>query len=63
VKGYPPLIGLPIGVSFGVIAAVIVTLLPDETEPSTFEIDREMAREGIDNARRRDKGYEVLDDD
>lgn len=62
VKGYPPLIGLPLGVSFGVLAAIVLTLLPDESDPNTFEIDKEMGREGVKNAVRRDKGYEVLDD-
>jgi hypothetical protein len=63
VKGYPPLIGLPLGVSFGFLAAIVLTLLPDESDPNTFEVDREMTREGVKNAARRDKGYEVLDDD
>jgi hypothetical protein len=63
VKGYPPLIGLPLGISFGVLAAIILTLLPDESKPNNFAIDREMTREGVKNAHRRDKGYEVLDDD
>lgn len=63
VKGYPPLIGLPLGVSFGVLAVIILTLLPDESDPNTFEIDCEMTREGVKNARKRDKRYEVLDDD
>lgn len=63
VKGYPPLIGLPLGVAFGVLAVVILIVLPDETSPNTFEFDREMTHEGVKNARKRDKGYEVLDDD
>lgn len=63
VKGYPPLIGLPLGVSFGFLAVIVLTLLPDESEANTFEFDREMTHEGVKNARKRDKGYEVLDDD
>ena len=63
VKGYPPLIGLPLGVSFGFLAAIVLTLLPDESRADTFEFEREMTREGVKNARKRDKGYEVLDDD
>jgi hypothetical protein len=61
--GYPPLIGIPIGIIFGVFGAVVMMILPDETEQSTYEIDRELASEAIKNARKRDKGYEVLDDD
>jgi uncharacterized membrane protein YedE/YeeE len=63
VKGYPPLIGIPIGLIFGVFGGIIMMILPDETQQSTYAIDREMAQEGIKNARKRDKGYEVLDDD
>jgi uncharacterized membrane protein YgaE (UPF0421/DUF939 family) len=63
VKGYPPLIGLPIGVIFGVFGAVVMIILPDESRHSTHETDREMAAEAFRNARRRDPGYEVLDDE
>jgi len=62
-KGYPPLIGIPLGVGFGVASAVIYAMLPDETVESTFASDRRLAAEGVKNARKRDKGYEVLDDD
>ena len=63
VKGYPPLIGIPIGLIFGVFGGIVMVILPDETEQSTYEIDRRLAQEGLKNARKRDKGYEVLDDD
>lgn len=62
-KGYPPLIGIPIGVAFGVMGAVILAVLPDQTEISIFEQERQFGEEGMKNARRRDKGYEVLDDE
>ena len=48
VKGYPPLIGLPLGVSFGFLAVIVLTLLPDESEANTFEFDREMTHEGVE---------------
>jgi hypothetical protein len=63
VKGYPPLIGLPIGVNFGVMGGVVMYVLPDETVESTYELERRLAQGGIENARNRDKGYEVLDDE
>lgn len=62
-KGYPPLIGIPLGVAFGVASAIIYAMLPDETVESTYASERRLAAEGIRNARQRDKGYEVLDDD
>jgi hypothetical protein len=63
VKAYPPLIGIPIGVAFGVMGGLIMYVLPDEAKETPMELERRLAREGIENARRRDKGYEVLDDD
>jgi predicted MFS family arabinose efflux permease len=62
-KGYPPLIGIPIGVIFGMGGAIAMSILPDDTRPDTLALDRRFAEEGIENARRRDKGYEVLDDE
>lgn len=62
-KGYPPLIGIPIGLIFGVFGGVVMMILPDDSVPSTSVSDGELAQEGIKNARNRDKGYEVLDDD
>ena len=62
-KGYPALVGVPIGVGLGVMGSVILLILPDETTESVFEEQRRLASEGIKNARRRDKGYEVLDDE
>jgi hypothetical protein len=63
VKGYPPLIGLPIGIGLGVFGGVVMAVLPDEANESPMEMERRLAREGIENANRRDKGYEVLEDD
>ncbi|MSR54508.1 MAG: hypothetical protein EXS09_14645 [Gemmataceae bacterium] len=62
-KGYPPLIGIPLGVAFGVASAIIYAMLPDETVANTHESERGLSAEGVRNARNRDKGYEVLNDD
>jgi hypothetical protein len=62
-KGYPPLLGIPIGVGLGVMGSVIILILPDETAESPFAAERKFGEEGLKNARKRDKGYEVLEDD
>lgn len=62
-KGYPPLIGIPIGVGLGVMGAVVILILPDESVDDEFARYRRLSREGVRNARNRDPGYEVLDDD
>jgi hypothetical protein len=62
-KGYSPLIGVPLGVGLGVMGSIPVLILPDETKESVFEEQRRLASEAIRNARMRDPGYEVLDDD
>jgi hypothetical protein len=62
-KGYSPLIGVPLGVGLGVMGAIPVLILPDETKENVFERERRLASEAIRNARMRDPGYEVLDDE
>ena len=62
-KGYPPLIGIPIGVGLGVMGAVLILILPDEATDDEFARYRKLSSEGVRNARNRDPGYEVLDDD
>ena len=55
-----PLLGIPIGVGLGVMDAVLILILPDETEVNPFEAEKRFGHEVMENARRRDKGYEVL---
>lgn len=62
-KGYSPLVGIPFGVGLGVMGAVPLLVLPDETKENVFERERRLASEAIKNARNRDPGYEVLDDE
>jgi hypothetical protein len=62
-KGYSPLIGIPLGVGLGVMGSVPLLVLPDETKENVFERERRLASEAIRNARNRDRGYEVLEDD
>jgi uncharacterized membrane protein YgaE (UPF0421/DUF939 family) len=62
-KGYSPLIGIPLGVGLGVMGSVMLLILPDETKENVFERERRLASEAIRNARMRDPGYEVLDDE
>ena len=62
-KGYSPLMGIPLGVGLGVMGAVPLLVLPDETKENVFERERRLASEAIRNARNRDPGYEVLDDE
>ena len=61
-RGYPAVIGLPFGVGLGVMGAIVLTALPDESVDVDPDPD-ELASEAIKNARQRDPGYEVLDDD
>ena len=56
-------LAVPIGIGLGVMGSVIVLILPDETKESHFQAERRMAREALRNARNRDPGYEVLDDE
>jgi hypothetical protein len=64
-KGYSGLIGIPIGVGLGAVGAVIILILPDQTEESYLAEQKRLAREGFKPSRRRrkDPGYEVLDPD
>jgi hypothetical protein len=62
-KGYPPIIGIPIGVGFGVMGAVLILILPDEAPDDDLDRHRRLSSEAVRNARNRDPGYEVLDDD
>jgi len=63
-KGYSGLIGLPIGVGLGAMGALLILLLPDQTEESYIAEQKRLAREGFKPSRRRkDPGYEVLDPD
>jgi hypothetical protein len=64
VKGYPGLIGIPIGVGLGVMGALVIRILPDQTDANQRERQDRLAREGFKASRRRkDPGYEVLDKD
>jgi MFS family permease len=62
-KGYPYLLGILVGVGLGVMGAVILLILPDETREDPLADHERFAGEGIRNARNRDPGYEVLDDE
>lgn len=62
-KGYSPLIGVPIGIGLGVMGAVLILILPDEATEDEFARYRKLSSEAVRNARNRDSGYEVLDDD
>jgi len=62
-KGYPGLLGLPIGVGLRVTGALLIFILPDQTEDKRRERLRRLARAGLKPSRRRDPGYEVLDPD
>jgi hypothetical protein len=62
-KGYAPLIGVPMGVALGVAGGLMILVLPDESEDDTLARQMRLAQGGVENARRRDPGYEVLDDE
>jgi hypothetical protein len=63
-KGYPGLIGIPIGVGLGAMGALLILILPDQTHESHLQEQKRLAREGFKRSRRRkDPGYEVLDSD
>ena len=62
-KGYSPLVGIPLGVGLGVMGAVAILVLPDESKDDEVERYRRLSQEGVRNARSRDPGYEVLDDE
>jgi hypothetical protein len=63
VKGYPGLIGIPMGVAVGFAGAVLIMILPDQTEESAIAEEKRLARLGMRPTRPKDPGYEVLDDD
>lgn len=63
-RGYPGWLGLAVGGLMGAFgAAVMVFVLPDEAAIDPFEEQRELADEGLRNARRRDPGYEVIEEE
>lgn len=62
-KGYSGLIGIPIGVGLGVMGALLILILPDQTEDKRRARQRRLAREGMRPSRRKGPGYEVLDSD
>ena len=63
-KGYPGLLGIPIGVGLGVMGALLLLILPDQTDEKRRERHERLARKGFKPSRRRkDPGYEVLDPD
>src|SRR5690242_16165840 len=57
-KGYSPLIGVPLGVGLGVMGAVAILVLPDESKDDEMEWYHRLSQEGVRNARNRDPGYE-----
>jgi hypothetical protein len=61
-KGYPPIIGLPIGIGLGVMGAALIAVLPDESDDGELARKLRLSRGAEENARR-DPGYEVLDDE
>ncbi len=63
-KSYPPLLGVAVGVAFGAMGAILILILPDQTEESYLQEQKRLAAEGMKPSRRRkDPGYEVLDED
>jgi hypothetical protein len=62
-KGYSSVIGIPVGIGLGAMGGVVMAVLPDETVEDPFDDPDRDASEAIKNARQRDPGYEVLDDD
>lgn len=62
-KGYPMYIGVGLGIGFGITGAIFLFILPDETEESPYEAERRLARQATRKRRRKDPGYEVLDED
>ncbi|HEX3150558.1 MAG TPA: hypothetical protein VHR66_20945 [Gemmataceae bacterium] len=62
-RGYPAALGIPIGIGLGVMGSAILLVLPDESTDDEIARKIKLASEGVKNARQRDPGYEVLDDD
>jgi hypothetical protein len=62
-KAYPPWLGIALGIGFGAMGSLLILILPDQTEESYLQEQRRLAREGMKPSRRRkDPGYEVLDE-
>jgi Na+/melibiose symporter-like transporter len=64
-KGYPLWLGIAVGIGLGAMGSIILLMLPDTTEESYIQEQKRLAAEGMKPSRRRrkDPGYEVLDDD
>lgn len=62
-KGYPAYVGVALGIALGITGSIFLVILPDETEESPFEAERRMARRAVRKRRKKDPGYEVLDED
>jgi hypothetical protein len=62
-KGYPAYLGVSLGIGFGIMGTLFLAVLPDETEESPFAEERRMARRTQRKGKRKDKGYEVLEED
>jgi len=63
VKGYPGPIGLALGVACGIGGALFILILPDQSPMNPRDRDEPRTpRRGM-RRKRRDVGYEVLDDD
>jgi hypothetical protein len=62
-KSYPIYLGVALGVGFGIMAALFLYIMPDQSEESAIQEERRMARRGARKSRRTDPGYEVLDDE
>lgn len=64
-KGYPLWLGIAAGIGLGAMGTIVLFVLPDLTEESYIQEQKRLAAEGMKPSRRRrkDPGYEVLDDD
>ena len=64
-KGYPAWLGVAVGIGLGAMGSIVLLILPDQTEDSYIQEQKKLAAEGMKPSRRRrkDPGYEVLDDD
>jgi zinc transporter ZupT len=64
-KSYPWWLGVAVGIGLGAMGSIVLLILPDQTEESYIQEQKRLAAEGMKPSRRRrkDPGYEVLDDD
>src|SRR4051794_17972588 len=62
-RGYPGLIGFSFGIGLGIMGSLILMNLPDESQEDEMAKKIALASEGVKNARQRDRGYEILEDD